>query len=49
MPSRRALLGAGLLAPTLAYAWGTQRFSVAQSGCNRAVRTGRGPVQAEPI
>jgi tripartite-type tricarboxylate transporter receptor subunit TctC len=26
MPSRRALLGAGLLAPTLVYAQGTQGF-----------------------
>jgi hypothetical protein len=26
MPSRRALLGGGLLAPTLAYAQGTQGF-----------------------
>jgi hypothetical protein len=36
MLSRRALLGAGLLAPR------ERRFFVAQSGCNRAGRAGPG-------
>ena len=41
MLSRRALLGAGLLAPTLAYAQGTEGFPIAQYHDHRAVCAGR--------